>query len=254
MKISVLTASFNSGKYIDKAIQSVLEQDFQNWEHIVIDGGSTDNTLEVLKKYKHLNWVSEPDNGQSDAMNKAFDISTGDIIVYLNADDWFAKEVFGKVVFEFERHKTVDMVIGNLIQKFPDREIYRKDYSTSLIRILDYWPCKFPINPVSYFYRRELQEKIGPFPLDNQYAMDYWFILNAFKHSRETKRIDHLMGYYLLDGENKSSDIERSKKVLKKVAIDFLNKNIDIKIRYNYYKFKHLIKMGLITLKHKIIK
>ncbi|RYE12381.1 MAG: glycosyltransferase [Sphingobacteriaceae bacterium] len=113
LKLSVLTPSFNSGKYLERAIQSVLKQDYANWEHIIMDGGSTDNTLEVLKKYPHLSWKMEKDAGQADAMNKAFKASTGDIIVYLNADDYFEENVFATVIQAFSKDSTADMVVGN---------------------------------------------------------------------------------------------------------------------------------------------
>jgi len=95
MKISVITPSLNSGEHIERAIQSVLAQNYDNFEHIiVVDGLSTDNTLDILKKYPHLTWVSEKDSGQSNAMNKGFAMSSGEIIVYLNADDYFLPEAF----------------------------------------------------------------------------------------------------------------------------------------------------------------
>ena len=85
--ISVLTPSYNSSTTLERCIASVLDQNVNDFEHIVVDGGSSDDTLRILKKYEHVKWISEPDRGQSDAMNKAFSMSSGDIIVFLNADD-----------------------------------------------------------------------------------------------------------------------------------------------------------------------
>src|SRR5690554_2762648 len=113
MKISILTPSYNSGPYIEKCIKSVLNQDYKNYEHIIVDGGSTDETLELLDKYKHLIWISEKDNGQSDAMNKAFGMSTGDIIVYCNADDYFAENIFLHILNIFKQYPDTDIVVGN---------------------------------------------------------------------------------------------------------------------------------------------
>ena len=89
----MLTVSFNSGPFLEKAIQSVIQQDYQNIEHIIVDGGSTDTTIKILKKYSNLTWISEKDSGQCDAMNKAFSLSSGEIVVYLNADDYFEKNI-----------------------------------------------------------------------------------------------------------------------------------------------------------------
>ena len=95
--ISIVTPSYNQGKFIEDTIQSVFKQNYPNFEHIIIDNCSTDGTVEILKKYSHLKWISEPDRGQTDAMNKALEMSDGDLIVYLNADDEFYPNIFKKV-------------------------------------------------------------------------------------------------------------------------------------------------------------
>ncbi|MDZ7776445.1 MAG: glycosyltransferase [Bacteroidales bacterium] len=105
-KISIITPCLNAANHIENAIESVLSQDYDNYEHIIVDGGSTDETLNILMKYEHLYWVSEPDKGQSDAMNKGFSLSKGDIIVYLNADDSFSEGVFSEVVECFREELT----------------------------------------------------------------------------------------------------------------------------------------------------
>ena len=104
LKISILTPSFNTDQYIEENILSVLNQDYKNVEHIVIDGGSTDNTVEILKKYPHLKWVSEKDEGQSDAYNKGLKIATGELVLCLNSDDdLFNKNVFKSVITEINK-------------------------------------------------------------------------------------------------------------------------------------------------------
>ena len=218
--ISVLTVSLNSGKYLERAIQSVLKQKYENWEHIVVDGGSTDQTLGILEKYDHLVWISEPDRGQSDAMNKAFRMSKGDIILYLNADDEVADRTFAYVADFFRDNPKQSVLIGDLIQSFTDGTLVVKTPSLYLLQILiSFTPCNFPLNPVSYYYRREVQSSIGEFPLDNHLSMDYWFLLNCYYYY-ELHKTNKILGLYhvtdfnksLMSAEESLSSLEETKK------------------------------------------
>jgi glycosyltransferase involved in cell wall biosynthesis len=110
IKISIVTPSYNQGNYIKKAIQSVLAQDYPHVEHIILDNCSTDQTLDVLKRYDHLTWRSEPDNGQSDALNRGFKMARGDIVGWLNADDQYLPGCFQSVIDFLSRHSEIDIV------------------------------------------------------------------------------------------------------------------------------------------------
>ena len=153
-KISVITPSLNSGKYIEQGIQSVLGQDYPNFEHIVVDGGSTDGTIEILKKYPHLKWVSEPDRGQSHAMNKGFQMATGEIIVYLNADDFFEPNAFYTAVKYLNKENDMYFVVGecNVIDDEGNKLGGYKNPRVTLYEMLQWWKYRFPRNPSSYFY------------------------------------------------------------------------------------------------------
>jgi glycosyltransferase involved in cell wall biosynthesis len=96
-KISVVTITLNRREFLEKAIQSVLNQGYDNFEHIVVDGGSTDGTVEMLRNYPHLRWLSEPDDGQANAMNKGIAMTSGDIFAWLNSDDTYPAGTFEKV-------------------------------------------------------------------------------------------------------------------------------------------------------------
>jgi len=205
MKISVLTPSFNSGKYIRRAIESVLIQNYSDFEHIIVDGGSKDQTAAIVSEYANVKYISETDKGQSDAMNKAFKLSSGDVIVYLNADDEFLPGAFEQVVSAFKANKHADMIVGNLIFKSASESTLRVP-SIRYKDVLQYWLNLFPNNPVSYFYTRKVQEQIGEFPVDDHFSMDIWFILKVYQKFKLVK-IDATLGVFHSDGYNKTTTV-----------------------------------------------
>lgn len=220
MKISILTPSFNSANYLERAIKSVLNQGYDDFEHIIVDGFSTDGTIEILKKYTHLKWISEKDNGQSDAMNKAFKMSTGELIVYLNADDELEENAFKNVIGEFNHSPEIHAVLGNLNCKNGEHVNFFS-CSTSLDDIVNINnDLCFPLNPVAYYYRREVQQKIGDFPEEEHFAMDCWFLFRMYKDFN-LKYLNVTLGTYHITGENKSMDFLKSRTALVKVLRDF---------------------------------
>jgi glycosyltransferase involved in cell wall biosynthesis len=236
MKISILTPSYNSENYIENAIKSVLCQNYNNYEHIIIDGGSTDNTIDILNKYPHLIWKSQKDKGQSDAMNKAFALSTGDIIGYLNVDDWYETDVFSFVADFFKNNPECDALVGVIEMHFENNQIMhiKSDYQYENVCL--HFKYGFPNNPVGYFYRRHVQKKIGKFPLKNHFTMDYWFILHLYKKFKVFST-NNIFGHYLLTGTNKTSTINPVK-ACRKTFLNFALKN-DIR-GYFIYQFKYI--------------
>ena len=127
-KLSVVTPSFNSGRTIAETLQSVASQDYPHVEHLVVDGGSTDGTLELLKAAPRLRWVSEKDEGHYHAMNKGIQMAAGDAIGILNADDCYCPGILAKVAAAFQAHPEWEALFGDFI--FVDgagREIYRRE-------------------------------------------------------------------------------------------------------------------------------
>ena len=178
LKISVITPSFNAAPYIKQAINSVLLHEYKNFEHIIVDGGSTDGKVDILKRYPHLIWVSEPDNGQSDAMNKGFKLSAGDVIVFLNADDFFEVGTFTAVSEAFT--SGVQFVVGLVLVLNADGASYVNDPKVTLGEMLRWWePHAYSYNPSGYFYLREVQDAVGDFNAENHLAMDVEFLLEA---------------------------------------------------------------------------
>jgi len=224
LKISVLTPSFNSALYIERAITSVLDQDYSQYEHIIMDGGSVDGTVQILQKYPSLIWVSEQDAGQSDAMNKAFEKATGDIIVYLNTDDFFLPGAFKKVIEAFNASQEADMIVGDLyIQRGGSQ--YSRCPSMKFNEILKFWDYKFPLNPVSYFYRTSVQQQIGLFPSNKHFTMDYWFLLRAYRKFN-VKKIEVHLGVFVMHEDNKSSN-NAVLQNLKKEVFQYFNETRD---------------------------
>jgi glycosyltransferase involved in cell wall biosynthesis len=222
MKISVITPSYNSGNYLEEAIQSVLRQNYSNFEHIIVDGSSTDKTIDILKKYDHIIWVSEEDRGQSHAMNKGFEMSSGEIIVYLNADDYFEDDIFNSVVRHFEQG--CDFLVGNVLI-FSEKGWHLNQPKTSTKEMLYWWLGAFSCNPVGYFYRKSIQEKVGGYNENNHLAMDYEFLM-ASSLICEFKKIEKTFGVFRHLPGTKTRENQSIEQQLKNVS--FLNNYINL--------------------------
>lgn len=175
MKVSIVTVVWNNELTIKDAIESVLSQTYKNIEYIVVDGASTDGTVEVIKSYgdKITKFISEPDNGLYDAMNKGIHLATGDIVGILNSDDFYIDElVIEKIVKEFEE-KGVDSVYADLVFVKPDN----LDKTVRYYDSSHFTPTKFaygwmPAHP-TFFVKRWVYEKYGVFKIDYKIAADY---------------------------------------------------------------------------------
>jgi len=154
-KISVITPSFNQGQFIEQTILSVISQGYANLEFIIMDGGSSDNTVEIIKKYedKITYWQSKKDNGQAAAINEGFARATGDILCWLNSDDMYFPGVLNKIVSSFSSNDNEELVFGNCIHfnnqnrkiRGSDVKYSHKEYKLSL--------CDYIIQPSSFFTR-----------------------------------------------------------------------------------------------------
>ena len=205
MRISVITPSFNAAKYIERAIRSVLEQDYDAVEHIVVDGLSDDGTVAILEKFPHLKWVSEKDAGQSDAMNKGFAMATGDVIVYLNADDYFLPGVFRAVAEAFVRGAQI--VMGDLRVVPNNGHAWIQKPSSDYRDLLMHWKGLFPINPVQYFIRRPLHEGIA-YNVDNHLSMDHEFLLQLFRKASPV-HLERVFGVFdMVDGSKTAEGLK----------------------------------------------
>ncbi len=175
LTFSVVTPSFNQGVYLKRTIDSVLGQEYDNFEHVVVDGGSTDQTVEILNSYKHLKWISEADKGQADALNKAFCMITGDIIAWVNSDDWYEPSAFKSVACFFESNPDKNIVMGDCNLVDENEVIFDKVINTErgFRELRRYWVGgAIPTQP-AIFFRKNLLDEIGFMDITLHYAMDY---------------------------------------------------------------------------------
>jgi glycosyltransferase involved in cell wall biosynthesis len=177
-KISVITPSFNQALFLEENIQSVLSQHYPHVEHIIIDGGSTDGTLDILRGHPSIRYISEKDRGQSHALNKGFRMATGEIIGWINSDDGYRADIFHEVADRFQS-PGVNVVYGqgiivdaqgSAIRTVTPRGITSDDF-------IRYWRWKYDYVQSAFFFRRSVFDKIGYIDESLYYAMDHEFFI-----------------------------------------------------------------------------
>jgi glycosyltransferase involved in cell wall biosynthesis len=219
-KISVVTPSFNSINTIRETIESVMRQDYPRWEHIVIDGGSTDGTLEVLKQNPHLIWVSEKDQGHYHAMNKGIARATGDLLAILNSDDCYRTQAFRKVADAFVAHPDWDGAFSDVIFKDGEgHEIYRREEA-----VFDYNVLRFSricyVNHPTLFVKKSVYDRLGSYRYqDFLNAADYEFFLRL---GRDRCRIGHIPEFlvdYRYHEYGQSADLRITRNMAREAAI-----------------------------------
>jgi len=183
--ISIVTIVFNGEKYLEQTIQSVINQNYDNIEYIIIDGGSTDGTLDIIRKYENeiAYWASEKDEGIGDALNKGIELSSGEIIGIIHSDDYYAsKDVICNVVNEFNEYQNVKAMYGivdSVDPKTGKLELrWGKDCSPNEIKKRMYIP-----HP-TLFCKKEVYKNVGYFRKDLKYAMDYEWAIRLIKYTK----------------------------------------------------------------------
>jgi glycosyltransferase involved in cell wall biosynthesis len=190
-KISVITPSFNQGEYLEQTIRSVVDQQYPNLEYIIIDGGSTDDSLEIIHRYsgKLTYWESEVDNGQSHAINKGFARATGEIIAYLNSDDLYCPGALHVVGQFFAQHPETVWLCGNVLFSNQVGQVYvrkRPVFSSFILR-----NGSSSVYQPSVFLRRSVLDEIGYLRVDFHAIMDReWFCRIAERYSPRAVDVD----------------------------------------------------------------
>lgn len=194
MKITLITVTYNSGNTLKSTFESILKQSYTDIEYIVVDGSSKDNTISIIKEYEplfkgKLKWVSEPDEGLYDAMNKGIRMATGDIVGILNSDDFFtSNNVLQEIATTFKKNKELDAIYGDIHFVNPDnlqkcvRYYSSKVFKRGLMRL-----GFIPAHP-SFYIRRECFDKYGLYKTDYKIAADFEFLLRViYKQKIRTK-------------------------------------------------------------------
>ena len=181
-KISIVTPNYNYGRFLEETIRSVLLQGYPNLEYIIIDGGSTDNSVEIIKKYEPwlAYWVSEPDRGQSDAINKGFKKATGDILGWINSDDLYLPGALRRVALMFAK-TGCDILSGNTVYlENGCRSVKKRPTLFSVGKMLRTY--RSPAPQPSTFWLRECWDMYGPLDVHLHYRMD-WALFLCFAAS-----------------------------------------------------------------------
>lgn len=197
--ISIITPVYNGERFIESCINVVIEQNCLNVEHVIVDGGSTDGTVNIIKlyasKYSHIRWLSEKDKGQSDAMNKGINMAKGEILSFLNVDDYYEPDILNRVSHLFKSLPNPSFLVGNC-NIWDDQGLRginkpKKMKFTDLLLGRNINP--YPVNPSAYFYHKTLHEIAGFYDVNEHYAMDYDFLFRAVQFV-EVEYVDELWG------------------------------------------------------------
>ena len=255
-KITIVTPSYNQGEFIEETIRSVLLQNYPNLEYIIIDGGSTDQTVEVIKKYEKWidYWVSESDRGQSDAINKGFEKATGVYGNWINSDDLLAENALLKLV----KHITDDrktLYLGKCIQT--DKYLGFRDTVSSTIKTMEdlvdlknYWE-KHSISQQNVLFSIEEFKNVDGLNVNNHYSMDYELWGDLLLNGNNIKSLDFEVGIFRRYEGQKISDRWKASKSLMKSAHKLVLRNrnwsMSEKLKYTlrlfYYRYYYTKKM-----------
>ena len=179
--VSIVTPTFNSARYLRQTLECLARQSYPSIEHIVIDGGSTDETLPIIREFPSTRWISEPDKGMYDAINKGLRMAAGSICAYLNADDLYFPDTVERVVRCFDLHPEIDMIFGHCRYIDHDgRELFTRRYpefNWTLFTVLD----GSTIPQQTSFWRRRVHDSAGFFDTSFQMAGDFEFFMRVGK-------------------------------------------------------------------------
>jgi glycosyltransferase involved in cell wall biosynthesis len=211
--ITIITPVHNGARFIQGCIENVIHQQCPDMEHIIIDGGSTDGTPDIIRRYAeahpHIRWISERDSGQADAMNKGLAMAKGEIVGFLNVDDYYEKGVLNRIKEIFEKLASPSLVVGNCnVWDDEGRLLMLVKPSRLKLHQLLLGPVinLFPVNPSEYFYHKALHENIGPYNNEDHYTLDLDFLLRAVQEAHVVYFNETWGNYRLIEGTKTFED------------------------------------------------
>jgi glycosyltransferase involved in cell wall biosynthesis len=272
--ITVVTPVYNGERFIENCIKVVIEQNCPDVEHIIVDGGSTDGTVEIIKqyaeKYLHIRWISEKDRGQSDAMNKGIAMAKGDIISFLNVDDYYEPNVLNRVLQLFQELPVPSFLVGNCHVWDEQGNLCEisKPVNFNLINLLQGLNRNnYPTNPSAYFYHTSLHQDVGFYNVDEHYVMDLDFLLRVVQVAK-VHYVDEAWGNWIKIEGTKTVTLWKSPKqgnqVLDRIIRHYrkdipLLQRLQVTVKYEIssfwrrhfqWRFKHYFKKYLMMPKN----
>ncbi len=243
-RLSVVTPTLNCAKFIRTCIESIERQSYPDVEHIVVDGGSTDGTIEILRNCPHIRWISEKDDGEAQALNKALRMATGDVIGWMNADDSYIDGAFHKVMKVFESGQDVHCVYG--------KTLFINDEGTPThwvipacpinLTVLTRW-FKLNLFQPSIFFRKSLFETLGPYREDLTYGTDYEYWLRCAARGFSFTYLDQALSRSMIYRRGGKTETPYSTKAKEWLSISLsyqLNWSTGEKLQFwrDFYEFR----------------
>jgi glycosyltransferase involved in cell wall biosynthesis len=206
-KISIVTPAFNGIATLRETIESVHAQDYKSWEHIVIDGGSTDGTVDLLRGYPHLQWVSEKDQGHYHAMNKGIERASGEIVAILNADDCYREGALTRVAEAFAKNPKWDALFGDIVYVDGEgAEIFRRVEACYDYDVLRFGNVCYVIHP-TLFVKKRVYDRIGTYRYEKFLnCCDVDFILRLGQQGCRVGHLPYALANYRLHEHGQSAD------------------------------------------------
>jgi glycosyltransferase involved in cell wall biosynthesis len=246
-KISIVTPSYNQAQFLERTILSVLNQNYPNLEYIIIDGGSMDGSVEIIKKYeKYLTyWISEKDKGQSHAINKGFQKSTGEILAWLNSDDTYLPEALYKVVKSFEQNPEADLIFGNIYfinengKEIGELRFTRFDFDTLIYEGGN-------LHQTGTFWTRNIYKRVGGINPNYKFCMDYDFFCKVAEMGRLFYIKDYFANFRIHTNAKSSTINTIGHKEHKEIMMRYIPQDMNkwslkykkmICIMYRFYKY-----------------